>query len=96
MLPSRCAVRPLGRATVLCCCAALAESVAFDSVGREFDRKDDTIMFEHEPMEQLAREGQIMCWKHNGFWQCMDTLRDKEKLEKLWSTNNAPWKVWND
>ena len=53
-------------------------------------------MFEHEPMEQLAREGQIMCWKHNGFWQCMDTLRDKEKLEKLWSTNNAPWKVWND
>lgn len=45
--------------------------------------KDDTIMFEREPMEQLAKEGQIMCWKHNGFWQCMDTLRDKEKLEKL-------------
>lgn len=43
--------------------------------------KDDTIMFEREPMEQLAKEGQIMCWKHNGFWQCMDTLRDKEKLE---------------
>lgn len=58
--------------------------------------KDDTIMFEHEPMEQLAKEGQIMCWKHNGFWQCMDTLRDKEKLEKLWSTNKAPWKVWKD
>lgn len=48
MLPSRCAVRPLGRATVLCCCAALAESVAFDSVGREFDRKDDTIMFRED------------------------------------------------
>ncbi|MEE1437142.1 MAG: family 1 glycosylhydrolase, partial [Collinsella sp.] len=48
MLPSRCAVRPLGRATVLCCCTALAESVAFDSVGREFDRKDDTIMFRED------------------------------------------------
>lgn len=48
MLPSRCAVRPLGRATVLCCCTALAESVAFDSVGREFDREDDTIMFRED------------------------------------------------
>ena len=58
--------------------------------------KDDTIMFEREPMEQLAEENQLMCYKHNGFWQCMDTLRDKEKLEKLWAENKAPWKVWND
>lgn len=57
---------------------------------------DDSIMFENEPMEQLASDGQLMCFKHHGFWQCMDTLRDKEKLEKLWNKNNAPWKVWED
>lgn len=56
--------------------------------------KDDTVMLEREPMEQLALEGQLMCYKHHGFWQCMDTLRDKEKLEKLWSENKAPWKIW--
>lgn len=55
---------------------------------------DDTIMLEREPMEQLARENQLMCYKHYGFWQCMDTLRDKEKLEKLWTAGEAPWKVW--
>ena len=53
---------------------------------------DDTIMFEREPMEKLASEGQMMCYKHTGFWQCMDTLRDKEKLEKLWASGKAPWK----
>lgn len=54
---------------------------------------DDT-MFEREPLERLADEGQLVCYKHKGFWQCMDTLRDKEKLEKLISTNQAPWVVW--
>jgi glucose-1-phosphate cytidylyltransferase len=44
----------------------------------------------------LAEEGQLMCNKHAGFWQCMDTLRDKEKLEKLWASGQAPWNVWND
>lgn len=58
--------------------------------------KDDTIMFEREPMEKLAQDGQLMCYKHDGFWQCMDTLRDKEKLEDLWDKNKAPWKVWAD
>lgn len=58
--------------------------------------KDDTIMFEREPLEKLAQEGQLMCYKHDGFWQCMDTLRDKEKLEDLWNDNIAPWKVWED
>lgn len=53
--------------------------------------KDDTIMFEREPMEKIASEGQMMCYKHTGFWQCMDTLRDKEKLEKLWESGKAPW-----
>lgn len=58
--------------------------------------EDDTTTFEREPMETLAKEGQLMCYKHKGFWQCMDTLRDKEKLEKLWESGMAPWKVWNN
>jgi glucose-1-phosphate cytidylyltransferase len=56
--------------------------------------RDDTIMFEREPMERIAADGQLMCFKHLGFWQCMDTLRDKIKLEELWATGHAPWKVW--
>ena len=52
----------------------------------------DSSVFEREPMEKIASEGQMMCYKHYGFWQCMDTLRDKEKLEKMWASNTAPWK----
>lgn len=54
----------------------------------------DEIMLEKEPMEQLARLGQLMCYKHHGFWQCMDTMRDRERLEKMWADDTAPWKVW--
>ena len=54
----------------------------------------DEIMFEREPLEQLAHEKQLTCYKHDGFWQCMDTLRDKQKLEDLWARDVAPWKVW--
>lgn len=57
---------------------------------------DDSTTFEREPLERIAKEGQLMAFKHNGFWQCMDTLRDREKLEKLWATGNAPWKVWKN
>lgn len=57
---------------------------------------DDSTTFEKEPLESIAREGQLMAFKHNGFWQCMDTLRDREKLEKLWANGNAPWKVWEN
>lgn len=56
--------------------------------------KDDTIMFEQEPMEKIAEEGEMVCYKHTGFWQCMDTLRDKQKLDGLWAENKAPWKLW--
>ncbi|MCI8327143.1 MAG: glucose-1-phosphate cytidylyltransferase [Lachnospiraceae bacterium] len=56
--------------------------------------QEDSTIFEREPMEQLAKKGQLMCYKHHGFWQCMDTLRDREKLESLWAENHAPWKVW--
>ena len=55
---------------------------------------DDTIMFERAPLEKIALDGELMCYKHTGFWQCMDTLRDKEKLEKLWVSGEAPWKKW--
>lgn len=54
----------------------------------------DKTIFEREPMEQLANIGQLICYKHNGFWRCMDTLRDKQRLEELWESKNAPWKVW--
>jgi glucose-1-phosphate cytidylyltransferase len=55
---------------------------------------DDSCVFERTPLEILAKEGQLDCYKHNGFWQCMDTLRDKEKLEKMISQGVAPWIYW--
>jgi len=54
----------------------------------------DEISWEREPMEQLASEDQLRAWHHSGFWQPMDTLRDKRLLEELWASGNAPWKVW--
>ena len=54
----------------------------------------DNIMFEREPLERLANDGQLDCYKHEGFWQCMDTLRDKERLEALIATGKAPWMWW--
>lgn len=61
----------------------------------EYIKGDDTVL-EREPLENLAKDGQLMGYKHEGFWQCMDTLRDKQLLEKFWNSSNAPWKVWND
>jgi glucose-1-phosphate cytidylyltransferase len=54
---------------------------------------DDTL-FEREPLENLARDGQLMAYRHQGFWQCMDTMRDKVRLEALWAGGDAPWKIW--
>jgi glucose-1-phosphate cytidylyltransferase len=54
----------------------------------------DHTMFEKEPLERLAKDGQLMAYRHDGFWQCMDTIRDRKYLEKLWETEAAPWKVW--
>ena len=62
-----------------------------------FDYIDgDLTQFEKEPMERLAAEGQLMAYKHEGFWQCMDTLRERHILNELWSSGKAPWKLWND
>jgi glucose-1-phosphate cytidylyltransferase len=55
---------------------------------------DDTV-WEREPVERLAREGQLAAFSHDGFWQPMDTLRDKELLEELWASGRAPWKRWS-
>lgn len=57
--------------------------------------KDDTTVFEREPLEQLAAEGELKSFYHGGFWQCMDTQREKQKLEELWQSGEAPWKIWN-
>lgn len=58
--------------------------------------QDDETVLEGSPLEKLARGGQLMAYKHEGFWQCMDTLRDKELLESAWKSGEAPWKVWKD
>ena len=54
----------------------------------------DATPFEKAPMQALAQDGELMAYTHDGFWQCMDTQRDRQLLETLWSTGNAPWKVW--
>jgi glucose-1-phosphate cytidylyltransferase len=52
------------------------------------------IMWEQEPLIRLTEDKQLMTYKHHGFWKCMDAMRDKEELEKMWNKGNAPWKVW--
>ena len=60
-----------------------------------FDYIDgDTTVFEKEPLNGLVSEGQLAAYTHKGFWQCMDTLREKQQLEKLWESGKAPWKLW--
>ena len=56
---------------------------------------DETVL-EGAPLENLAKDGQLMAYKHEDFWQCMDTLRDKKLLEALWERGDAPWNVWSD
>ncbi len=66
------------------------EPSVFDYIGNE-----DTIVWEREPLETLAAEGQLNAYRHTGFWLPMDTLRDKNELESLWSSGHAPWKIWD-
>ena len=61
-----------------------------------FDYLDgDECIFEQAPLEKLAEEGQLMSYRHRGFWQCMDTMREKIQLENLWTHGKAPWKIWD-
>ena len=54
----------------------------------------DSSVFEQKPLEDLAKDGELYTYRHNGFWQCMDTLRDKSNLNELWEGDNPPWKKW--
>ena len=56
----------------------------------------DEIAFEKYPLEKLAADGELMAFRHNGFWQCMDMQKDRDNLEKIWNGGNAPWKRWED
>ncbi len=64
-----------------------------DSKIKKYINEDDTI-FEREPLERLAQEGMLSSYQHDGFWQCMDTVRDVELLQSLWASGNAPWRIW--
>lgn len=57
--------------------------------------KGDSMAFEKEPLEKLAKNGELTAFKHKGIWKCMDTLRDKSQLNDMWDTGNAAWKVWD-
>ena len=67
------------------------EPKVFDLIG-----DDDSISFENGPMKRLTELGQLNAYVHHGFWQCMDTISEREKLEKLWASGHAPWKNWED
>jgi glucose-1-phosphate cytidylyltransferase len=56
--------------------------------------KDDTTIWERDPLEKLASTGELTAYRHNGFWKAMDTLRDKIDLNAMWESGRAPWKVW--
>jgi len=60
----------------------------------DYVQGDDTL-WEQQPLQRLAADGELMAWQHTGFWQPMDTLRDKTSLEELWASGKAPWKVWS-
>ncbi len=56
----------------------------------------DDCVLENEPMEKATADGQLMVYRHAGFWQCMDTYRDREFLEGLWQDGRSPWRIWKD
>jgi glucose-1-phosphate cytidylyltransferase len=66
------------------------ESEIFDYIG------GDDVHWERDPLENLAKDDQLVAYKHDGFWQPMDMLRDKIELEKKWNSGNSPWKLWKD
>ena len=56
----------------------------------------DDVAFEDIPMKTLVRNNELNAYTHSGYWQCMDTLNEKNKLESLWASNQAPWKIWEE
>ena len=63
----------------------------FDYLGDD----SDEVMWEEQPMTELVKTGELVAYKHNGFWLCMDAMRDKEELERMWREGNAKWKIWS-
>lgn len=61
----------------------------------DYITEGDSTIFEQSPLKNLALDGELYTYCHNGFWKCMDTLKDKSDLTKMWLSGNAPWKVWN-
>jgi glucose-1-phosphate cytidylyltransferase len=61
---------------------------------RYLESVDDKMQWENRPINEITRDSQLCCYKHNGFWKCMDAVRDKIELEDLWQSGNAPWKIW--
>ncbi len=59
------------------------------------DKDMDAIQLEHEPLRDIARDGQLAAYRHNGFWKCMDALRDRIELEDMWDSGKAKWKIWD-
>ncbi|EAK5214122.1 glucose-1-phosphate cytidylyltransferase [Campylobacter jejuni] len=62
----------------------------------DFIDKGDNIIFEQDPLKKLVSHGELYAYKHKGFWKCMDTLKDKNDLNRMWYDNNALWKIWKD
>ena len=56
--------------------------------------ESEEVFFERQPMQRLSKDGQLAMFQHEGFWMCMDTLSDKNALEELWQSGEAPWKIW--
>ncbi len=60
----------------------------------DYIQGDETV-WEREPLQRLSEDGQLMAYRHEGFWQCMDTARERDELEQQWQSGRAPWKVWD-
>lgn len=65
-----------------------------DSKVFKFINNDDSVVFEQDPLQNMATEGEIYCYRHDGFWKPMDSLKDKNDLNNMWKENNAPWRIW--
>ena len=87
-----------GPFTLICCDAVGGINIGFMVMEPEIFNyiEGDSISFEKEPMAALVERKQLAAYTHKGFWQCMDTVREKERLEKLWESGQAPWKIWED
>lgn len=73
----------------------ICKPTIFDYIPEKNDQNPNGYMWEEEPMRAITQDKQLMAYKHRGFWQCMDTLREKQLLNKLWDEGKAPWKCWN-